>query len=77
MFGSILSPAAKPMIAIQTPCTKVCTLDPESGLCIGCGRTGGEIASWSAYSERERARIMALLPGRLARSRASADAANG
>lgn len=77
MFGSISSPAAMSMAAIQTPCTKVCTLDPASGLCLGCGRTGGEIASWAAYSESERARIMALLPDRLARSRASAGAANG
>ena len=64
------------MAAIQTPCTKVCTLDPVSGLCLGCGRTGAEIASWSAYSDDERARIMTLLPTRLARRPAGA-AANG
>jgi len=50
---------------IQTPCTKVCTLDPVSRLCIGCGRTLDEIAAWSALSDGERARIMAELADRM------------
>ena len=33
-------------IDIETPCIKVCVLDPESGYCIGCGRTRNEIAGW-------------------------------
>jgi predicted Fe-S protein YdhL (DUF1289 family) len=53
---------------IESPCTKVCTLDARSGLCLGCGRTIDEIARWSAMSAAERARIMAELPGRLAAS---------
>lgn len=51
---------------MQTPCVKICVLDPRSGLCTGCGRTIGEIAAWSGMSEAERARIMAELPARLA-----------
>ena len=51
---------------IESPCTKICTLDPRSGLCLGCGRTIDEIARWSAMSEAERARIMAELPARRA-----------
>jgi hypothetical protein len=54
-------------MTIQSPCTKVCTLDARTGLCLGCGRTVEEIARWSAMSEAERARIMAELPGRRAR----------
>jgi uncharacterized protein len=55
----------------STPCVKICVLDPVSGLCIGCGRTGEEIAAWSALSEPERLAIMAGLEARLlaARSR--------
>ena len=34
--------------AIESPCNKICTLDPASGLCIGCGRSLAEIARWSA-----------------------------
>lgn len=51
---------------IETPCVKVCTLDARAGLCLGCGRTVGEIAGWSAMSADERHRIMAELRARLA-----------
>jgi len=49
---------------IESPCTKVCTLDASTGLCLGCGRTIEEIARWSAMSEAERARVLTELPGR-------------
>jgi hypothetical protein len=53
-------------MAIASPCTKVCTIDPPSGLCHGCGRTLEEIGSWMSLGESDRERIMAELPGRLA-----------
>jgi len=49
---------------IESPCVKTCTLDPNSGRCLGCGRTIDEIARWSAMGAAERARIMAELPVR-------------
>jgi predicted Fe-S protein YdhL (DUF1289 family) len=49
---------------IASPCNKVCTIDPRSGLCHGCGRTLHEIAQWASLSESERRRIMAELPQR-------------
>lgn len=52
-------------MAIASPCTKVCTIDPRSQLCRGCGRTLDEIARWTSLGEGERQRIMAELPGRL------------
>jgi predicted Fe-S protein YdhL (DUF1289 family) len=54
------------MTDIKSPCNKVCTVDPASALCVGCGRTLAEIAGWIGFSADERARIMAELPGRLA-----------
>jgi predicted Fe-S protein YdhL (DUF1289 family) len=54
------------MAVIESPCIKVCTVDPTSKLCIGCGRSLAEIAAWSQYSADERRRIMANLPQRLA-----------
>jgi predicted Fe-S protein YdhL (DUF1289 family) len=54
------------MGSIDTPCTSVCTIDPASGLCIGCGRTLGEIADWAALSATERRRITTELPQRMA-----------
>ena len=48
-------------MAVTSPCTKVCTIDPRSGLCIGCGRTLDEIARWASLPENERLRIVAEL----------------
>jgi len=53
-------------MAIVSPCTKVCTIDPRSGLCLGCGRTLDEIGRWMSLSESERNRIMTELPQRRA-----------
>ena len=53
------------MTSVSTPCIKVCFLDPESGLCEGCGRTGAEIAQWYGLSEEDRLRIMAGLDKRM------------
>ena len=31
---------------IESPCVSVCTIDPDSGYCVGCNRTDEEIALW-------------------------------
>jgi len=49
---------------IESPCVRICVLQTETGLCIGCRRTGSEIAAWSRLSPAERRRIMAELPDR-------------
>lgn len=49
---------------IVTPCIKVCFVDPESGLCLGCFRTTGEVAGWLSMTSDRRAEVMAELPGR-------------
>jgi predicted Fe-S protein YdhL (DUF1289 family) len=49
-----------------SPCILVCSLDPASGYCIGCGRTGAEIGSWIRYNDEERQAVMDALPARLA-----------
>jgi hypothetical protein len=43
---------------------KVCVVDGESGLCLGCFRTLHEIAAWAELSEAEREALMADLPTR-------------
>jgi predicted Fe-S protein YdhL (DUF1289 family) len=50
-----------------SPCIRICSIDEETGLCIGCGRSLEEIGHWVGYTEAERLRIMQLLPARLAR----------
>lgn len=50
---------------MMSPCVRLCTLDPEGGLCVGCGRTLAEIGQWSRYSDAERRAIMDGLAERL------------
>ena len=52
--------------AIESPCTKVCIINPTKGFCMGCGRSLSEISAWSSLSGDVRARLMADLPRRLA-----------
>ena len=49
---------------MNSPCTKVCVMDPENRYCVGCARTLGEIARWGEMREQERAAVMAELPAR-------------
>jgi uncharacterized protein len=51
---------------IETPCVKICVVEPETGFCIGCGRTRMEIASWLGMSPMERHTLMQALPERVA-----------
>ena len=50
---------------ISTPCIRFCILDPDTGLCEGCGRTSEEIATWYRLSEEERLAIMNGLDERM------------
>ncbi len=54
---------------LATPCVKICLIDGESGLCLGCQRTLPEVASWTRLTDAERAAIMADLPARRGRIR--------
>ena len=50
----------------HSPCVGVCTLDPASGWCLGCGRNTDEIARWSTMDEAEQLDCWSKLPRRLA-----------
>ena len=49
---------------IESPCVKICVLHPEARICIGCHRSGEEIARWSRMTPDERRLVMAELPAR-------------
>lgn len=51
---------------IETPCVKICIIDPETSLCIGCGRTGMEIGGWLGMSAEQRRDVIEVLPERVA-----------
>ena len=55
--------------APSSPCVQICVVDPRSGLCIGCGRTLAEIASWGGMTEPARRAIMVRLEARLVAAR--------
>ena len=63
-MSSNIPPPPGPPRSLATPCVKVCVVDGASGLCLGCWRTLSEIGGWSGFTDVERARIMAALPGR-------------
>lgn len=50
---------------IETPCVKICVVEPETGFCIGCGRTRDEIGGWLDMNAVERRSIMSGLPERV------------
>lgn len=63
------APPPAPPRPVVTPCVKVCIVDAESSLCLGCYRTLMEIAGWSRIPEDERLALMADLPARRTRIR--------
>ena len=50
---------------IKTPCIKVCIVDGQSGLCLGCYRKLSEVAGWGKLSDAARDQIISELPSRL------------
>ena len=55
---------SRPPAPIKTPCIKVCVVDGESGLCLGCYRKLSEVAGWARLTALERDIIIAELPAR-------------
>ncbi|MFA8440463.1 DUF1289 domain-containing protein [Yoonia sp.] len=49
---------------IESPCIKICVIEPKSRLCTGCLRSIDEIGAWSGMSAEARSAVMAELPSR-------------
>ena len=47
-----------------SPCVGLCKLDQATGFCLGCARTGDEIATWRDTTGAVRAAVWAALPAR-------------
>ena len=52
---------------VPSPCKKVCALDSKSDLCLGCGRSRGEIAAWTMLNAEDKRRVLAAAEARLAK----------
>ena len=53
-------------VALPSPCISVCQLDKSFGLCLGCFRTGAEIAAWRSMSPAEQRDLLDTLRDRRA-----------
>ncbi len=42
----------------ESPCINICSLDPASGLCLGCLRNMEEIANWASFSNEHKHKIL-------------------
>ena len=49
---------------IESPCTQICVVHPETRLCTGCARSIDEITQWSKMTSEQRCAIMQELPNR-------------
>lgn len=52
---------------LASPCVGTCRIDPVTGWCLGCARSGAEIASWPGQSEAWRTAVWQALPARFER----------
>jgi len=52
--------------ALPSPCISVCQLDPASGQCLGCFRTGAEIAAWRSMTPGDQRALLDTLRERRA-----------
>lgn len=59
---------------IWSPCKRVCVVDPNKAICVGCFRTLDELGRWTLMSHEERLSVKAELKTREAAYRASRQA---
>ncbi len=49
---------------VESPCIKICVIQPETRLCTGCLRSIDEIGAWSSMSPDDRRAVMDELESR-------------
>lgn len=49
---------------MQTPCIRICSIDPYTKTCRGCKRTVEEITNWTKYNDDQRNDIINRLGAR-------------
>jgi len=48
----------------DSPCVNICLIHPQAEICVGCFRTGDEIANWASMGADQRRALMQELPNR-------------
>ena len=49
---------------METHCTGICRIDPDTRVCEGCHRTIDEISNWATMTDSARATLIATLSKR-------------
>lgn len=50
--------------SVASPCIGVCTVDEDSGFCLGCARSLQEVTRWRKLSAEQKNAVVAVLPAR-------------
>ena len=53
-----------PRVSVPSPCRDICQLG-NAGICLGCGRSLGEIAEWTRADNARRLQIRAAARARI------------
>ena len=59
-----MTPLDDPDDPCASPCIGDCTIQPASGLCVGCARTMQEIMAWPSLGTDRKREILAQLETR-------------
>jgi uncharacterized protein len=51
-------------MTVASPCIRICSIDPTTGHCVGCGRSRREIAGWNRMTEDQRELLVSTLETR-------------
>ena len=49
---------------VDSPCVKICRIDPKTMLCQGCGRTLDEVQRWLKMPDAEKKHTLDLIAER-------------
>lgn len=52
------------MRTVESPCTGICRIAPETDLCLGCKRTLDEIADWRMLTNDEKRAVLKAVAAR-------------
>lgn len=55
---------------VPSPCIGVCTIDEDTGFCLGCARSLQEVAGWRRLDAAQKQRLVEALPERKRKLRA-------
>ncbi len=50
----------------ESPCVRICMIDPGHDFCVGCWRTLQEISDWHRYTPAQKQALLARLEDRRA-----------